>query len=77
MVFYWCVQHMERDNGQDIGHTLIWDFSLLFRLSSLLGVFVRCVCPGRRRDPPPQSLQEEPSGNSASDPGASWHGRQR
>uniref|UniRef100_A0A3Q1IKS7 BRCT domain-containing protein n=1 Tax=Anabas testudineus TaxID=64144 RepID=A0A3Q1IKS7_ANATE len=30
-----------------------------------------------RRDPPPQSLQEEPSGNGASDPCASWHRRQR
>lgn len=44
MVFYWSVHHMEGDNGQDIGHTLIPDFSLLFRLSSLLAVLVRfCV----------------------------------
>lgn len=63
--------------GRTSGHTLILDFSLLFRLFSLLGVFVRRACPGRRRDPPPQSLQKEPSGNSASDPGASWHGHQR
>ena len=73
MVFYWFAHHMEGDNGQDIGAHPNFGF-----LSSLVfGVFVRCVCPGRRRDPPPQSLQEEPSGNSASDPGASWHRHQR
>lgn len=53
-----------------------WFLISLFRLFFLLGVFVRCVRPGRRRDPPPQSLQEEPSGNGASDLGASWHRHQ-
>lgn len=41
---------MEGDNGQDIGHTLIFGFlSSLFRLSSLLGVFVRCVSWSKER----------------------------
>lgn len=41
---------MEGDNGQDIGHTLIFGFrSSLFRLSSLLGVYVRCVSWSKER----------------------------
>lgn len=70
---------MEGDNGQDIGAHPNFGFlsSSLPPLLSFGCVCPLCVCPGRRRDPPPQSLQEEPSGNSASDPGASWHGRQR
>lgn len=40
-VFYWCVHHMERDNGQDIGaHP---KFGLLSSLPPLL--FFGCVCP--------------------------------
>lgn len=36
VVFYWFVHHMEGDNGQDIGHTRILDFSLLS---------FGCACP--------------------------------
>ncbi|KAG7491097.1 SMC5-SMC6 complex localization factor 1 [Solea senegalensis] len=39
VIFYWCARHTEGDNGQDIRHTLILDFSLLFRLFSLFWVF--------------------------------------
>lgn len=49
VVFYWFVHHIEGDNGQDIGHTLILDFSLLFRLFSLLAVLVRCVSWSKER----------------------------
>lgn len=40
MIFYWFVHHIEGDNGQDIGHTLILGFSLPFHLFSC-----GCACP--------------------------------
>lgn len=49
MLFYWFVHHLKGDNGQDIGHTLISDFSLLFRLFSLLAVPVRFVSWSKER----------------------------
>lgn len=40
MVFYWFVHHIDGDNGQDIGHTLILGLSLPFHLFSF-----GCACP--------------------------------
>lgn len=41
VIFYWFVHHIEGDNGQHIGHTLIFGFSLTFHLLPCLG----CACP--------------------------------
>lgn len=43
MIFYWFVHHIEGDNGQDIRHTLILGFSLLFRLLSFGYACPLCV----------------------------------
>lgn len=40
MIFYWFVHHIEGDNGQDIGHTLILGSSLPFHIFSF-----GCACP--------------------------------
>lgn len=43
VIFYWFVHHIEGDNGQDIRHTLILGFSLLFRLLSFGYACPLCV----------------------------------
>lgn len=40
MVYYWFVHNMDGDNGQDIRHTQILDFFLLFCL-----LYFGCACP--------------------------------
>lgn len=63
--------------GQWAGQRAHPNFGFLSSLPPpLFWVCLSVVCPGRRRDPPPQSVQEKPSGNGASDPNASWYGRQ-
>lgn len=49
MIFYWFVHHIEGDNGQDIGHTLILGSSLPFHLFSFGYVLVRCVSRPKER----------------------------